>query len=173
MLLGALGLAPEVRPVDIDESPLADETPEGMARRLAEEKAMASAVHADEVVLTADTMVAFDGHLLGKPTDDADAKRMLRMLSGVQHEVWTAFCVRNVERHEVHAVRTLVRFRDLTDAEIDAYVATGEPADKAGSYGIQGGGGALVADAQGSYPNVVGLPVGEVLQVLASFGVQP
>ncbi|MCP4498884.1 MAG: septum formation inhibitor Maf [Deltaproteobacteria bacterium] len=171
MLLEAVGLRLIVRPVDVDETPLADEAPEALARRLALKKARASSLAPQEVVLTADTMVAFAGNLLGKPIDDDDAKRMLCMLSGREHEVWTAFCVRDEAHEEVHAVCTHVQFRELHDDEINAYVASGEPRDKAGAYGIQGGGGALVEQARGSYPNVVGLPVKEVLSTLRAFGI--
>ncbi len=119
-----------------------------------------------EVVVAADTVVALDGARLEKPVDAADAHRMLRFLAGRQHEVVTGFCVRRDAREETGSVSTLVTFRDLSDPEIERYVATGEPMDKAGAYGIQGHGGSLVAHVDGSYTNVVGLPLAEVLSAI-------
>jgi len=123
------------------------------------------------MVLGADTIVVVDGEILGKPGDDEEARAMLRRLSGRDHEVWTgvALAVRaEGAEPELHSrsCRTLVRFRALTDAEIDAYVASGEPADKAGAYGIQGGAAAFVESIEGDYDNVVGLPLATVRDLL-------
>lgn len=116
-------------------------------------------------------MVVLDGEILGKPADEEAACSMLKSLSGQSHEVWTGFCLINVENAviEKQAIKTDVRFSALTDEIINAYIATGEPLDKAGSYGIQGKGGFLVEQIQGSYSNVVGLPLVEVLSVLMKY----
>lgn len=119
-----------------------------------------------EAALTADTVVFLDGEPLNKPEDDAHAKAMLTRLSGRAHDVVTAFCLRRGVREHTEAVSTRVWFRTLRELEIDHYVATGEPRDKAGAYGIQGEGGALVDRLEGSYTNVVGLPLAEVLRAL-------
>jgi len=169
-LLGRLGLDFEVRPTGTDETPLPDEAPEAHVLRLAAAKARAAA-RPGELVLGADTIVVVDGEILGKPGDDDEAGAMLRRLSGRAHEVWTgiALAVRaeNAEP-ELHSrsCRTVVRFRELSDADIDRYVATGEPADKAGAYGIQGGAAAFVESIDGDYDNVVGLPLGTVRDLL-------
>jgi len=119
-----------------------------------------------EVVVGADTLVVLDDERLEKPTDSADAARMLRRLAGRRHRVVTGWCVRRDARERVGAVTTEVTFRSLSDPEIARYVAGGEPLDKAGAYGIQGGGGGLVDRVQGSYTNVVGLPLAEVLAAI-------
>jgi nucleoside triphosphate pyrophosphatase len=160
-------------PSAVDET-LAPGPPEQQARRLALDKARAVAARvAAGVVLGADTIVVVDGEALGKPADAADARRMLRALRGREHEVITGLAV--VEafsgRSETAAVVSRVRMADYDEAAIDAYVATGEPFDKAGAYAIQGHGGALVAGLQGSFTNVVGLPLEETARLLAEFGV--
>lgn len=119
-----------------------------------------------ELVLAADTIVASDGHILGKPTDLADARRILRLLAGVEHQVITGFMVRRGAAEKSQAVVSKVRFRDLSNEEIDRYVGLGECMDKAGAYGIQGDGGALVDRVDGSYTNIVGLPLAEVLRAI-------
>lgn len=118
--------------------------------------------------LAADTLVVLQGEVLGKPHDAAHAKAMLALLSGRAHEVITGVALRLGRTESIFAVTTQVRFRPLTSAEIDAYVATGEPFDKAGGYGIQGLGGALVQEVHGSYTNVIGLPLFETLQALVA-----
>ena len=114
------------------------------------------------MIIASDTLVSLDGAPLGKPEDAADAKRMLRALSDREHEVFSGVCVMDIAtgRHETRAVRTGVTFRALTDEEIDAYIATGEPMDKAGAYAIQGGAGAFVTGLDGSFENVMGFPGG-------------
>ncbi len=162
-LLEAAGLRVDVRPQDVDETPFADEDAVACALRLARSKADA-VPEAAAPVLAADTVVTVDGRLLGKPADPDEAAAMLRALSGRPHAVVTAFALRFPDgtRH-LQAVTTRVTFRDLTDVEIRRYVVTGEPMDKAGAYAIQGQGMALIDHVDGSWTNVVGLPLPEVL----------
>ena len=157
-------------------SPDVDEHVSGHARdivcTLAERKALAGAQHYEGgVIIASDTLVSLDGVPLGKPEDAEDARRMLRALSGREHEVFSGVCVLDIEtgRHLMRAARTGVTFRALTDEEIDAYVATGEPMDKAGAYAIQGGAGAFVTKLDGSFENVMGFPVDEVREMLSHF----
>ena len=171
LLLGDLGLTFEIITADVDERPLSRETPPGFVSRISMEKCMnVSSVCRDGTILGADTVVVLDGEILGKPADRESAKAMLKRLSGRWHEVWTGFCIFNrgqavtVQR----AVKTDVLFSRLTDKVCDAYVKTGEPMDKAGAYGIQGVGGVLVKRIRGSYTNVVGLPLAEVIKELES-----
>lgn len=162
-LLRACGLDVEVRAADVDERERPGERAADMVLRLARAKARAVT---GELVVAADTTVVLDERILTKPADAAAAREMLTSLAGRAHHVLTGWCVRAGAREQTGVVRTEVVFRALTAAEVDAYVATGEPFDKAGGYGIQGAGGALVDTVQGSYPNVVGLPVREVLAAL-------
>jgi septum formation protein len=142
--------------------------------RLAGEKALAAERRDGEVVLAADTTVVLGGAVLGKPTDVAEAAAMLRQLSGQVHHVLTGVTVLDGGGLPTDLlVGTEVRFADLDDVAIDRYVATGEPLDKAGAYGIQGRGQVLVAEVRGSWTNVVGLPVAECLPLLAAAGVRP
>lgn len=168
-LLASVGLEPKVAPQDVDETPKLGEAPINYAMRVATDKARSYS--GNEPVLAADTVVALDGACLGKAPDVDAAKAMLRRLSGRTHTVHTAVVLRVGEVLSVTRVSTAVRFRHLTDAEIARYVATGDPMDKAGAYGIQGEGGALVAAVDGSYTNVVGLPVEETLRLLRAGGV--
>lgn len=167
-LLETQGLTFEIRKPDVPEVVAPGETPELFARRLAREKARAVwARQPGEVILAADTVVALGARILGKPTDREDAAAILRSLSGLVHEVITGVCViATPEEEHSFAVRTAVRFRALAEADIQRYVATGEPMDKAGAYGIQGRGGAFVEAIYGSYSNVVGLPLAETLGAL-------
>ena len=158
-------------------APDVDEHVEGHARdvvvTLAQRKARAAAEHyARGVIIASDTLVSLDGRPLGKPEDAAEAKRMLRALSGREHEVFTGVCMLDAETgaSETRAVRTGVAFRELTDREIDDYVATGEPMDKAGAYAIQGGAGKFVGALDGELENVIGFPVAEVREMLRHFG---
>ena len=123
------------------------------------------------VVLGCDTVVAIDGVILGKPQDEGEAKQMLRHLSGNTHTVYSGVCITDGTKETVFAVATDVTFYALSDRTIDAYVATGEPMDKAGAYGIQGLGCVLVREISGDYSNVVGLPLSESARALAAFGV--
>jgi septum formation protein len=171
-LLRAAGIVFDVLPADVDETPRAGEMPGVYVRRLAEEKARAVAARARNYpVLAADTTVVSDGHILGKPIDDHDARRMLRMLAGTTHEVVTGVALEHSGQVQTHVDVTVVEFADMTDAEIDWYVGTGEPRDKAGAYAIQGHASRFITRIEGSYSNVVGLPVALVYQMLASAGV--
>ena len=169
-LLEQLGLRLEVRPADSDETQLPAEPPGDYVRRVAREKARAIT---GEIVLAADTVVVLEGVVLGKPRDVEDARRMLRELSGRTHEVMTGVCARRGGREEVLAATSEVRFAALTEAQISWYLATGEPLDKAGSYAVQGVGGAFVTEVHGSVSNVVGLPLAETLSLLARLGFAP
>jgi septum formation protein len=168
-LLGQLGLILDVRPANADEAVRPGEPPADYVLRVARDKARAVP---GDVVLAADTAVVLGGEVLGKPTGDADARRMLRALSGTVHEVLTAVVVRRVAiRLELDAVvSTRVRFAALSPAAIDWYVGTGEPLDKAGAYAIQGAGGAFVLGVEGSVSNVVGLPLAETAALLRRAG---
>jgi MAF protein/D-tyrosyl-tRNA(Tyr) deacylase len=170
-LLRDLGLSFTVRAADVDELSGVPDAPEEHCRVVAERKARAVMREArDCLVLAADTIVVVEGRILGKPSDDADAARMLRELSGRTHTVMTAICVAHSarERLQQSVVSTRVRFRAITDDEIRRYVASGEPFGKAGAYAIQGLGGLLVAGIEGDYSNVVGLPLGATLDLMES-----
>lgn len=171
-LLETLGVAFAVLDVEVDETPFPGEIPGDYVVRLARAKASAGRASAvsPAPVLAADTSVVLNGEILGKPANPDDARRMLRRLSGGWHEVQTGVALAHAALVTVR-VSTRVQFRALTETEIDCYVASGEPADKAGAYGIQGLGGALVARIEGSYPNVVGLPLAETLALLRAAGV--
>ncbi len=167
-LLEQLGFRLEVRPARTDESPLPSEPPRDYVLRVAVEKARAVA---GEAVLAADTAVVLGTEILGKPRDPADAKRMLRALSGRTHDVLTGVCVRRDGLERTAVVDAEVRLDPLTEDQIDWYVATGEPLDKAGAYAIQGLAGAFVRELRGSVSNVVGLPLAETLGLLRGAGV--
>jgi septum formation protein len=153
-------------PRDIDETPRAGEAARDYVMRLAREKAAAVAIDSGRIVLGADTTVVVDGEILGKPSDGADAARMLRLLSGRAHEVITGICLRDGASEVVDAASTQVWFCELSDAEIEAYVASGEPMDKAGAYGIQGLASKLITRIEGCYFNVMGLPISMVYAYL-------
>ncbi len=168
-LLGSLGIEFTVQVPAIDETPRPGEAPRFFAERIAEEKAQAIATEPDTVVVAADTIVVLGDTILGKPASPQHAKEMLTALSGKAHQVITAVCVRNSEHCSVFSVCTAVEFRSLATEEIDRYVATGCPMDKAGAYAIQGGAAHMVKAIQGSYTNVVGLPLCELHETLLSF----
>ncbi len=168
-LLDLLGLTFDVSPADLDETWRNGEAPAAHAERLAREKAAARA-RPGAVAIGADTIVVIDGAILGKPRDAAEAAAMLRRLSGREHEVFTAVAVAYDGRAASGAARTLVRFRPLDDATIGAYVATGEPMDKAGAYGIQGYGAVLVERIEGDYFTVMGLGLVLLTELLARIG---
>lgn len=173
-LLGQLGASFTVAPADIDETRHEAETPTEYVERMAKEKAQAVVARqpqADIAVLGADTTVVIDDLALGKPVDRIDGLSILARLSGRQHTVYTAICLAIGERTYSDLVATQVEFTTLSMEVCDAYLATDEPWDKAGAYGIQGLGGALVRGIEGSYSNVVGLPLHETWQLLASCGV--
>jgi septum formation protein len=176
-LLTAAGIAFQVHPAHVHERIAAGEDAATYARRLAVEKARA--VHAQapgQPVLAADTVVVVDGHILGKPADNDDARRMLRLLSGRRHDVLTAVSLIPSSRSgdsqiETRTEVTAVEFAPLDKAEIELYVATGEPADKAGAYAIQGFASRYVTRIEGSYSNVVGLPVALVYAMCTRAGI--
>jgi septum formation protein len=168
-LLRQAGVEVVIVPADIDESLIPGETAESYVKRLAQAKATAVADASHGLpVLAADTVVVLRDQILGKPVDEQDAVRMLSLLSGSSHRVMTGFCVWDSGNVQTHCCTTQVEFRTLSEAEILAYVATGEPMDKAGAYGIQAGAAHLVKRIEGSYTNVVGLPMAEVMETLKS-----
>lgn len=160
-----------IRP-EADERPHTGETPVEYAVRTAREKAESIAIPRDVIVLGADTVVAIEGHILGKPSGPEEAKEMLRLLSGKMHEVITGVCLRTAGKTICFHVATAVLFREISDDEIAAYIATGEPLDKAGAYAIQDGAAGMVRRIDGSYSNVVGLPLCEVLGALRGFSAE-
>lgn len=170
-LLTLVGIPHEVRPADIDESYMAGELPYAHAERLAREKAAVVARGApDAVIIGSDTIVVVDGDVLGKPRNEQEAAAMLARLSGRTHTVMTAIAVqwRGAERSAVEEVD--VTFHGLTPGEIDAYIATREPMDKAGAYGIQGFGATIVARVDGDYFAVMGLPLQRMVRLMAELG---
>ena len=175
-LLASVGIRAEVRPADTDESVRVGEGADGYVRRLAREKARAVPRTVGELVLAADTAVILGIEILGKPRDEAEARRMLRALSGRTHVVATgvhglaAGARGSAPREETIAVSSAVRFVTLSDEQIAWYVSTGEPLDKAGAYAVQGAGGSLVRGIAGSVSNVVGLPLAETLALLGRLG---
>lgn len=174
-LLGTLGLDFQVEVADVDESILEGESPTAYVARTARAKAEAivarrRALGRAEVVLAADTTVVVDGQILAKPEDDADARRMLTLLAGRTHQVLTAIVVISPSGVCADVIETRVTFRALDARAIAAYVASGEPRDKAGAYGIQGLAMGFVTRIEGSYTNVVGLPAAEVITLLERAG---
>lgn len=165
----------ETQSVDIDETPLKDELPGDYVLRTAIEKARAGRKRFgdEKVILTADTIGELAGEILVKPVDHEDFRRMHRKMSGATHKVITTVCVCKGEQLAHETVETLVTFANLTDEQIDWYWQTGEPKDKAGGYAIQGIAAQFVERIQGSYSSVVGLPLFETSQLLASVGVLP
>lgn len=170
-LLSLVGIAHEVRPADIDERYLPGESPRAHAERLAREKAE-TIREPDAVVIGADTIVVVDGDVLGKPRDETDAARMLRRLSGRSHTVITAIAVAWRGRVESGVEEVEVAFHALTDADIAGYVATREPMDKAGAYGIQGFGATIVARVDGDYFAVMGLSLQRLVRLLEQLGLR-
>ncbi len=174
-LLQNAGFYFEVIPSQVDENITAKVTPEDLAGQLARAKAEdLSKQHCDAVVLGADTIVVLGDAILGKPTDKDDARRMLQKLSGVWHQVMTGYAIIHGTSAKTvsDVIVTDVKFKRLTAAEIEWYIETTEPDDKAGAYAIQGIGALWVEEIKGSYPNVVGLPVCEVSQALFQMGIQ-
>lgn len=172
-LLGQMGLEFTTRSPQIDEDAFQGRDARDLVQTLSREKAqwVAAQLPGDPIVIGADTVVVRDGTILGKPKDPAEARAMLASLSGRTHQVYTGVTVCQGDKVVTQAEETQVTFRPLTQQEIACYVATGEPMDKAGAYGIQGLGGLLVAGIQGDYHNVVGLPVCRLGQILRDFGV--
>jgi septum formation protein len=172
-LLALIGMAHVVQPADLDETMLPDESPTGYAERLARAKARSVADgNPGAVVIGADTIVVLDGDVLGKPADGAEAVRTLRRLAGRTHTVHTAVAGARGERLESGIESVEVTFRPLTEEQILAYVATGEPMDKAGAYGIQGFGAVIVERIHGDYFAVMGLALGRLVGLLERVGVR-
>lgn len=175
-LLARMGLTQfEIRPAAGEETAPAHLAPGQLVEELSRQKAreVAQTAAKDDIIIAADTVVAADGQVLGKPLSRENAAQMLRFLSGRTHTVYTGVTVRQGEKELTQHEATHVVFRPLTDAEIAAYVDTGEPMDKAGAYGIQGRGCVLVEGIQGDYYNVMGLPVCRLGLMLREFGVEP
>jgi len=166
-LLQSAGLAVEVQPSHIDESPFPDESVNAMVKRLSREKAIACNAPTGRPVIAADTLVAIGKHVLGQPRDLKQAKTMLQQLSGTDHQVITGVCVRlNGQILQQH-VATRVRFRTVSADEIDVYLAHNDVLDKAGAYAVQGGAASFIESIDGPLDNVIGLPVRTTLDMLA------
>ncbi len=168
-LLSHLGVAFAIDPPDVDETALPGETPEAYVERVARKKA-AARVGPGRIVIAADTVVVLDGQLLGKPADTAEATSMLSRLSGRHHHVLTCAVVATPAQEIVHTDRAEVTFAVLTAEEIEWYVATGDPLDKAGAYGIQGAAGVFVTELRGNLQTVIGLPLRQVVGALRELG---
>lgn len=172
-LLAQLGLEPaELRAPNIDEDPRRGEAPRDYVARMAREKAAAVPCAADEVVLSADTTVTCGRRILGKPADEKEAAEFLWLLSGRRHHVLTAVAVRSADGLRERLVDTVVKFRPLSNAEVNGYLASGEWRGKAGGYAIQGLAGAFIPWLQGSFTGVVGLPLAETATLLRAAGIQ-
>jgi septum formation protein len=173
-ILRQIGLDFVQRPVDLDEKIRPGDPPEDYAGRVSLDKARVAAAKAGSgIVIAADTIVALENRILGKPTDARDAHRMLTLLSGRMHHVITGLTVMDAATGKTvtRTANTKVWFRELSDGEIEAYIATEEPLDKAGAYGIQEKGALLVNRIEGCYFNVVGLPLAVLGQILRDFGI--
>lgn len=172
-ILEMLGFEYLCKPADADESIPAGTSPDEAVKLLAYKKAAAVSCCENDVIIGSDTIVVMEGEILGKPADAAQAKTMLRRLSGKTHRVYTGVCIICGEATETFECHTDVTFYELSDAEIDAYVATGDPLDKAGAYGIQGIGAVNVKSIDGDFFTVMGLPAAETARRLRKFGVLP
>ncbi len=168
-LLEAAGIAHTVRPAHIPELRRAGEPGPDFVQRIARDKAFAIVADENDIVLSADTAVCVDDQVFGKPKDEADAARMLRALAGRDHWVWTGICLRRGEQAVVDKAVTRVSFTSLSPEEIGEYTRSGEPMDKAGAYAIQGRASKFISGIEGSYQNVVGLPVAMVYGYLKTF----
>ena len=172
-LLELIGIEHDIQPANIDESVRPRETPARYAERLAREKASVVASRdPDRITIAADTTVVVNKKVLGKPENEEDARRMLSMLSGREHTVITAIAVARGRKLRSAVEEVRVRFRRLHDDEINAYIATGEPMDKAGAYGIQGYGATIVECIEGDYFSVMGLPLAKLIDLLRDLGVR-
>lgn len=171
-LLGLFGIPFTVRVADIDETMDQNASPFDEVGRVSRLKALAVPRTDEDIVVAADTIVVCQGKILGKPHDEAEAVAMLRLLSGCDHQVMTGMTVLKGAQCITCTEVTDLHFRELTDAEIARYVATGEPMDKAGAYGIQGGAALFCERMNGDYYNVMGLPVCRLSQILPQFYIQ-
>lgn len=172
-ILTNLGLNFTVLPANIDESPQPAEEPQSYALRMAVQKAMAAANKVESgLIIGADTIVVVNGQIMGKPCDAAEAAQQLRALSGREHIVFSGLGIvdKSTGRTVSTLEQTIVYFKEMSDAEIQAYIGTGEPLDKAGSYGIQGKGAVFIRRIEGDYFNVVGLPVAKLYSLLGELG---
>jgi septum formation protein len=170
-ILAQLGIVPDlILPPDIDEDPRKGELPRPYATRLAQEKALAVQAGPDDVVLCADTTVAIGRRILGKPADAGEAAQFLTALAGRRHQVITAIAVRRGDRLLTRESLSTVRMKRLSDAELNAYLASGEWQGKAGGYGIQGLAGAFLPWISGSFSGIMGLPVAETAALLTAIG---
>jgi septum formation protein len=170
-LLAQIGIIPDlVLSTEIDETPYPAEVPRIYVERMAREKSTAVPQSGNALVLTADTTVSAGRRILGKPGDTDEAERFLRTLSGRRHQVTTAVCVRQNDKQEMRVVVTRVKFKRLSEAEVSAYLASGEWLGKAGGYAIQGIAAAFIPEIRGSYSNVVGLPLAETANLLTGLG---
>jgi len=169
-LLGLTGLDFTIRVADIDETMDLSKAPYDEVARVSRLKALAVARKPEDVVVAADTIVVCDHQVLGKPRNEADAFRMLRLLSGRDHQVMTGMTVLRGDEVITCTEVTDIHFRDLSDGEIRAYIAAGDPMDKAGSYGVQGGAALFVTRLEGDFYNVMGLPVCRLALILRQFG---
>lgn len=168
-ILSAAGIEFTVKTADIEEK--TDKVlPADAVRDLATRKAAAVKGGPGDVIIAADTVVSVDGRFLGKPKDEEDAKNMLQTLSGRMHEVYTGVCVRCADVYESFSERTAVYFKKLSEKQIENYIKTGEPMDKAGAYGIQGKGALLITHICGDFFNVVGLPISRLYDLLERSG---
>ena len=177
-ILSQVGISYEVMPSSIDEDAIQADTPAALVEALSAAKAedIAERLTKNFVIIGADTVVVKDNSILGKPSDEAEAAKMLQMLQGNRHEVYTGVTLISVSPEgkgliDTFHVRTIVDMIPMTAGQIDAYIKTGEPMDKAGAYGIQGRGAAYIQDIAGDYYNVVGLPISTVLARLANMGI--
>ncbi|MCK9263598.1 MAG: Maf family protein [Desulfomonilia bacterium] len=171
-LLSWLGLEFDVVVPEVDETIQPGEVPAEFCARISREKALSvSARRPDTLVISADTIVVSGGRILGKPADREQAREHLRLLKGTGHEVYTGYAIIRGEERVSRVIRTLVHFRDMSPEEIDWYVSTKEPLDKAGSYGLQGIGALFISTIEGSYTNVIGLPLSDLYHDLKVFGV--
>lgn len=172
-LLGQIGLVPDaVRPADIDETPLKGEAARDYVARMAREKALALDCAGDEAILSADTTVTCGRRILGKPENEKEAAEFLWLLSGRRHHVMTAIAVRTADGLRERLVDTVVKFRPLSNEDVNLYLASGEWQGKAGGYAIQGRAGAFIPWLQGSFTAVVGLPLAETATLLAAAGIR-
>ncbi len=165
-LLGRLVPAFSIQPADIDETPKLKEDPVAYVQRMAAEKAAAVQNNEETLVIASDTTVVLGNEILGKPEDDEEAKRMLRKFSGTTHDVYTAVVITDGTQEECILSQASVTFYELTDEEIERYLATGDHRDKAGAYGIQSYAGTFVESISGDYYSIVGFPIGAVNQAL-------
>ncbi len=168
-ILREAGISFVVRPANVDETFLPAESPDDYVKRVAQQKAAAIEADPADVVLGADTVVVIDGQILGKPLNHADALRMLEALSGREHEVLTGICIRRGTDTVIDLATTRVWFLPLAHKDVEEYVATGEPMDKAGAYAIQGLASKFIERIDGSYSNVVGLPIELVREHLRKY----